>query len=315
MMEGLSPLTRPRLTRIAPTPSGYLHAGNVASFVLTVGLARQWGAEVLLRIDDMDRERFRREYLEDVFGTLRFLGIPWDRGPRDAEDFEAHWSQSHRLDVYEGHLRRLAEGGQVFACHCSRTELSVSGPAHPAACLSAGHPLSIEGAAWRLSPVSGIRLRYHSVGAGWEESDLPVGMAPAVVRRKDGIPAYHLCSVADDVHFGVDAVVRGADLFESTLLQLHLAGLLGLRAFTDAAFLHHPLLVGAGGEKLSKSAGSGSIMDMRRKGMRPWEVYRSIAGWISPGADAGDFEGLFSLLKGVWSDGGRRPPVAESSLR
>ena len=300
MMEDLNPLPRPRLTRIAPTPSGFLHAGNVASFVLTVGLAREWGAEVLLRIDDMDRDRFRREYLEDVFETLRFLGIPWDRGPRDADDFEAHWSQRRRPDVYEGHLRRLEEGGHVFACLCSRTGLSASGPSHPASCLSAGHPLSTEGAAWRLSPVSGIRLRYQSVGVGWEESGLPEGMASAVVRRKDGIPAYHLCSVADDVHFGVDLVVRGADLFESTLLQLHLAGLLGLGAFTDAAFLHHPLVVEADGDKLSKSAGAASVMHMRISGMRAWEVYRSIAGMVEPGAEAESFGELFAMLRDRW---------------
>lgn len=299
-MEQILPMPRPRLTRIAPTPSGFLHAGNVASFVLTVGLAREWGAEVLLRIDDMDRDRFRREYLEDVFETLRFLGIPWDRGPRDADDFEAHWSQRRRPEVYEGHLRRLSEGGHVFACLCSRTDLSASGPVHPAACLAARLPLDANGAAWRLSPVSGIRFRYHSFGVGRVETELPVAMASAVVRRKDGIPAYHLCSVADDVHFGVDAVVRGADLFESTIFQLHLAGLLGLRAFTDAAFLHHPLIAGSEGDKLSKSAGSTSVMHMRRSGMRPFEVYRAIAGMVEPGAEADGFHELFELLRNRW---------------
>lgn len=290
----------PCLTRIAPTPSGYLHAGNVASFVMTVGLAREWGAEVLLRIDDMDRERFRREYLEDMFETLGFLGIPWDRGPRDAEDFEANWSQRHRLGLYEGHLRRLAESDAVFACLCSRTELFASGNGHPASCIAAAHPLETPGAAWRLKPSSSVDVRLRSVDGADRRIALPGTSACPVVRKKDGFPAYHLCSVADDVHFGVDAVVRGEDLFESTLLQLHLAGLLGLDSFASAVFLHHPLLLQPEGGKMSKSAGSTSVMHMRKRGMRPSEVYSAIADMVSPGAEAGGFEDLFALLRERW---------------
>src|SRR5580698_8544901 len=72
-----------RKTRIAPTPSGFLHLGNVLSFALTAGLARRSGASILLRIDDLDRERVSREYVEDIFDALNFLGIPWDEGPRN----------------------------------------------------------------------------------------------------------------------------------------------------------------------------------------------------------------------------------------
>jgi glutamyl/glutaminyl-tRNA synthetase len=299
-MEASSPEKSPRLTRIAPTPSGFLHAGNVASFVLTAGLAREWGAEVLLRIDDMDRERFRREYLEDVFETLGFLGIPWDRGPRNADDFESHWSQRHRLGIYEGHLRRLAESGNAFACLCSRTELAAAGKEHPAACIEAGYPLDTPGAAWRLKPFHSMHVPLRSFDGEIRKHSLSGPSSCPVVRKKDGFPAYHLCSVADDVHFGVDAVVRGEDLFESTLLQLHLAGLLGLGSFTSAGFLHHPLLLQSEGGKLSKSAGSTSVMHMRKRGMRPSEVYSAIAGMVSPGSKAGSFEELFSLLRERW---------------
>ena len=87
-------------TRIAPTPSGYLHLGNVLSFALTAALARRAGAAILLRIDDLDRERVSRDYVEDIFETLRFLGIPWDEGPRDFSEYERVWSQLHRLRLY-----------------------------------------------------------------------------------------------------------------------------------------------------------------------------------------------------------------------
>jgi glutamyl-tRNA synthetase len=106
--------------------------------------------------------------------------------------------------------------------------------------------------------------------------------------------------VADDVRYGVDLVVRGEDLFESTLLQLHLAGLLGMESFGSARFLHHPLLLQPHGDKLSKSAGSTSVMHMRKAGFGPEEVYGSIAQMISPAAEASGFDGLFSLLKGRW---------------
>lgn len=79
-------------TRIAPTPSGYLHLGNILSFALTVTLARQTRANILLRIDDLDRERADRLYVQDIFDTLNFLEIPWDEGPRDYEEYKSDWS-------------------------------------------------------------------------------------------------------------------------------------------------------------------------------------------------------------------------------
>src|SRR5262245_28324997 len=94
-------------TRIAPTPSGYLHIGTILSFSLTAGLARREGASILLRIDDLDRERVQAEYVEDIFETLRFLGIPWDEGPTDAEDFARNWSQMRRLLLYRKALGLL----------------------------------------------------------------------------------------------------------------------------------------------------------------------------------------------------------------
>ncbi|MEO8734552.1 MAG: glutamate--tRNA ligase family protein, partial [Flavobacteriales bacterium] len=87
-------------TRIAPTPSGYLHAGNGAAFFATWKIARSIGAKLLLRIDDLDAERVRPEYVADVFETLRWCGIDWDEGPKNANDFSQHWSQHLRLAHY-----------------------------------------------------------------------------------------------------------------------------------------------------------------------------------------------------------------------
>src|SRR5258708_37010017 len=98
-----------RRTRIAPTPSGFLHLGNVVSFVRTVELGKRKGAKVLLRIDDLDRERVEPEYVQDIFDTLEFLELPWDEGPRNVEEFERDWSQIHRIGLYREALDVLRE--------------------------------------------------------------------------------------------------------------------------------------------------------------------------------------------------------------
>src|SRR5579863_4374209 len=224
-------------TRIAPTPSGFLHLGNVLSFALTAGLARRSGASILLRIDDLDRERVSREYVEDIFETLSFLGIPWDEGPRNFSEFEQSWSQAHRLGMYGEALDRLRESGKVFACDCSRSKILRENPdgVYPGSCREKGLSLDKEGCSWRVN-TSG--------------ADLPVAMTDFVVQKKDGNPAYQLTSVIDDLHFGVDLVVRGEDLRASTTAQQWLAEELGQDAFRNIHFYHHRLLMASKGEKL-----------------------------------------------------------------
>ena len=96
-------------TRIAPTPSGFLHLGNVLSFGITAALARKHGAKILLRIDDLDRTRINKQYVQDIFDTLNFLEIPWDEGPRNIKEYEDSYSQLHRMGVYQEALEQLAD--------------------------------------------------------------------------------------------------------------------------------------------------------------------------------------------------------------
>ena len=88
-------------TRIAPTPSGFLHVGNAVSFLITYCLAKSENGKLLLRIDDLDRERYRKEYLEDIFYALDWLGIQYDEGPSSVADFDKYWSQHQRLSLYD----------------------------------------------------------------------------------------------------------------------------------------------------------------------------------------------------------------------
>jgi len=112
-----------RRTRIAPTPSGFLHLGNVLSFAITAALARRTGAKILLRIDDLDRERVEGRFVEDIFETLHFLEMPWDEGPGDFHEYETRFSKVHRMDVYRAALEELRQRrAEIESLRNERTE-------------------------------------------------------------------------------------------------------------------------------------------------------------------------------------------------
>ena len=280
-----------RRTRIAPTPSGYLHLGNVLSFALTAGLARRSGASILLRIDDLDRDRVSREYVEDIFETLNFLEIPWDRGPRNVGEFERAWTQLRRLGMYRDVLERLREGGKVFACDCSRSKILLESPGglYPGTCREKGMSLDTGGCCWRVkTPAFGEASAGKSAG----QAGLPAEMTDFVVRKKDGNPAYQLTSVVDDVYYGFDLVVRGEDMRASTAAQVWLAEELGFDEFRRIRFFHHPLLMASGEEKMSKSAGATSVRYLRGQGHTPAEIYSMILRRLGSDAGAGSWEEL-----------------------
>ena len=289
------PMLKFNKTRIAPTPSGFLHLGNVLSFVLTAALAQQTGAKILLRIDDLDRERVKPEYVQDIFDTLNFLEIPWQEGPRNVAEYEKDWSQVHRLALYRDALEKLERNGHVFSCTCSRAQLQASRNVYPGTCLGKG--LSLD------TPESNLRLitdddevwmkTYPGKSIG---TTLPDEMNDFVVWKKDGLPAYQLASVCDDIYFGVDLVVRGLDLWPSTLAQLQLATKLGETGFTDVTFYHHPLLMTAGGEKLSKSAGDTSVKFLRGQGKTPADIYTIIADLAGKEQRVNNWSQLSQLL-------------------
>ena len=257
-------------TRLAPTPSGFLHLGNVLSFSITTALAQKSNAEILLRIDDLDQARADIRFLRDIFDTLRFLGIPWSAGPRDAEDFNENYSQVYRLGLYEDALARLAETKMVFACSCSRKDLQAAGHCN---CENKHIPLNTEGTCWRLITRHCPELTVRRYDGAIVRGGLPDEMHNFVVKKKDGFPAYQLASVVDDLFYGVDLVVRGQDLWPSTLAQHVLAAALGKDRFSEIAFLHHPLLAEQSGLKMSKSSGATSVKYLRESGKTKAEVF------------------------------------------
>jgi glutamyl-tRNA synthetase len=243
-------------TRIAPTPSGLLHAGNALNFLLVEELARRTGARILLRIDDLDADRAHPACVADIFRVLRLLGITWHEGPRDPEDLRTRWSQGLRLGRYHALIDELVGAGAVFACTCSRSTAAAC------QCASLDRPPS--------QPDSSLRLRTRNSGTvvaigpdGSRRELEPHALMPEpVIRRRDGLPAYQVASLADDLDHGIDLIVRGEDLLPSTATQLLMARSIGRHAFMDARFVHHPLRTDAVGRKLSKSTPTGTPMGL-----------------------------------------------------
>jgi glutamyl-tRNA synthetase len=279
-------------TRIAPTPSGYLHLGNAYSFLLTKALAKKHGAKILLRIDDLDRERYRPEYVEDIFATLDFLEIKIDQGPKNSKEMESTWSQVHRLPIYTESLAQLEQSKLTFSCTCTRSQILQIDPRgiYLGQCLDRRMPLNKHESAWRINTLDADFLDYIAYPATPKSALIPEEASCYVVRKKDLLPAYQLSSLLDDLHFGVDLIVRGQDLFPSTLAQLDLARILGKEGFAKTTFYHHALLKGPDQSKLSKSAGAYSIRQLRQDGKTLEDLFQLLGQSLGLNHELRSFE-------------------------
>lgn len=229
--------------RFAPTPSGFLHQGNAINALLNARLAEQRSLPWALRIDDADAPRYRAEFVDDIFRVLDWLGLRPVAGPVDRADLELRHSQRLRTDAYRAEIEGIRErGGDVYACSCSRGDAARAGSAGCIrGCRDARVPSRPGESALRLA--------------------LP-GVSPdPVLWRRDDLPAYHLVSVVEDRDLGTTLVVRGEDLRETTRVQRALAPYLGAEGFVGATFVHHRLITGADGTKLSKSTLLGGPLD------------------------------------------------------
>lgn len=246
----MPPAGLPPLARIAPTPSGFLHEGNRLNFRVTADLATSLGAALALRIDDADAARYRREYAEDIFATLRDMGIAWTIGPRDVDDFERHWSQRSKAEYYREQLHEAIDRGlPVYACACSRVQQA--GPASggcAGGCRDRSLPLEPGRTALRVAVDIGTQ-----VSIGDEVVPLAEEMGDFVIWRRDDLPAYQLVSVVEDRDLGITHIVRGRDLLASSAAQVHLAQWMGAANVAEAVYVHHELVADATGAKLSKS--------------------------------------------------------------
>lgn len=283
-------------SRIAPTPSGFLHKGNAFSFLLTWFLVRKTNGTLTLRIDDSDAIRKRPEYVQDIFDTLHFLEIDWDKGAQNPKDFEDNYSQHHFLEIYKKEIEILKTKNAIFPCSCSRLEIqkrNVENKINPTPtnydgfCLVNGNAKNQKNYALRLNTnyfdKEAILIK-DSLGTHYEVN-LAKEMPFFVVQKKDNLPAYQLISLLDDQRMHINFVVRGKDLLHSTAAQLFLAKILDTKSFLKTTFLHHDLIKDKEGNKISKSAGSKydnfSIKYFREKGGTKKEFLNLFEEWIN----------------------------------
>ncbi|RSK40160.1 glutamate--tRNA ligase family protein [Hymenobacter perfusus] len=290
----------PVVSRLAPTPSGFLHLGNAVNFTLTWLLTRQAGGLLHLRIDDLDRARFRPVYLENIFRTLDWLGLDYDHGPSGPDDFERNFSQQHRLPEYEAVLQaaRAVHPELFYACRCSRAELArqvLPDGRYPGTCRQGGLPFAAADTVWRAAVPVEASVCFHDLARGDIQIWPAQNPGDFVVRKRDGVAAYQVASVADDVRLGVNLVVRGHDLLDSTAAQLWLAPYLPKQGgFTKTRFLHHGLLRDAAGHKLSKSTQAGTRRGILEEATTPQVVYRAVARLLELPPVAGESLGALA---------------------
>lgn len=270
-------------TRLAPTPSGFLHLGNAFNFVLTWLVARSQQGQLHLRIDDIDAERRRAEYVEDIFASLEWLGLDYDTGPGGPDDFYQHHSQQlpEKQQQYAHLLNELWQAEKLFACTCSRSEIrrrSTDG-LYPGTCRQKALSRDMPRAAWRLLTPEKAVIAWEDVYLGRQEVQPSQTLRDMVLRRKNQLPAYQLASLVEDVQLGIDYLVRGEDLLASSAGQRFLAQVAGVpwEAFLAAKMLHHPLFTDEHQQKMSKSAGSTSLQHLRAGGVKAAGLYRWIA--------------------------------------
>lgn len=237
--------------RFAPSPTGPLHFGSLVAALGSYLQARHQGGEWLVRIEDLDPPREVAGAADSILETLEILGLHWD---------ETVTYQSNCLDRYEAALQRLLEKELLYACQCSRQDLTTLGKrgpfgwVYPGTCRTKGHSCSGKTALRVRTHDRPIEFRDLLQGIYAQSVESEVG--DFVVKRADGLIAYQLAVVIDDANQGITEIVRGCDLLDSTPRQIHLQHLF---AFPTPRYLHLPIAVNARGEKLSKQTGAPAL--------------------------------------------------------
>lgn len=245
--------------RFAPSPTGPLHLGSLRTALVAWLFARSQGGRFLVRVEDLDRQRSRREFERSQLAQLRSLGIESDEPPV---------RQSDRGALYVQALDTLGADGRLYPCFCSRADMrgAASAPhsdqpagAYPGTCRS----LSAAQSRRRIAAGDPFALRLRSDGERVSFADRLLGEVNGVVddfvvQRADGVVAYQLAVIVDDADQRIGEVVRGADLADSTPRQIALAGLLGLAV---PRYAHVALVLGGDGHRLAKRHRAATLAD------------------------------------------------------
>ncbi len=266
--------------RYAPSPTGDLHLGNALAAVCAWARARRAGGTCLLRIEDLDTPRVVVGARERIEEDLARLGLTFGNG-------EPVLVQSEHTDRYHGALMQLREAGLVYACRCSRKDLlraasapheGEEGPPYPGTCRELALPFDDPElpVAWRFRVDEGRSVVVEDALQGTVAQDVESAVGDFIVKRKDGLLAYQLAVVVDDILQGVTEVVRGRDLLSSAPRQVLLFRALG---GTPPRFAHIPLWVDAEGHRLSKRNGTSPdlLRTLWARGVSPADIVERIS--------------------------------------
>ncbi|GGH68332.1 tRNA glutamyl-Q(34) synthetase GluQRS [Phaeocystidibacter marisrubri] len=268
-------MSLPRL-RYAPSPTGHLHLGNFATALLTYLRAKSTQGAFLIRMEDVDEQRSKREFADGILRDLEWLGLTWDESPV---------FQSERYHLYEAAMEQLR--GHTYPCFCSRNDLqslasaphgiSSEGPDYPGFCRDLS-PEEVLANSREKDPSIRFRIPHRSYSytdlIRGEMEFVPGWGGDFIIRRSDGMWAYQLACTVDDLEMGITQVIRGADLIDSTPRQLALMDVLQGKA---PEYAHTPLWMGSDGHRLSKRHGDISLRDYRESGFSA----EQLIGWMA----------------------------------
>ena len=269
--------------RIAPTPSGLLHVGHARTFWVAWHRSRQFKGLLIFRTEDLDPLRCKANLVDTALRDLYWLGLSWAEGP-DVGGSLGPYTQSERMDCYENAWQKLLVNGHIYPCNRSRKELRSYAEAMGMDTMNPLYPIEwrpdgrffkpdVPGGevAWRFRVPEGRKLTFIDGCLGERSFEACVDFGDFLIWRRDGVPAYELAVVVDDLAMKVTEVVRGEDLLLSTARQILLYEALGR---IPPSFFHCPLLLDVDGQKLSKSLDSRSIQDHRANLVDPneWSV-------------------------------------------
>ena len=267
----------PTVTRFAPSPTGYIHVGNLRTALMNYLITAKAGGTFILRLDDTDRERSKQEYADALMSDLDWLGLHWDRVEK----------QSLRFDRYREAAEQLRGVGRFYECFESPVELDLKRKKQ----LNMHKPPVYDRASLRMTDDEKAKARAEGRDGYWrflldqqriEWTDGIVGpisidaasVSDPVLIRADGQILYTFASSVDDIDMGVTSIVRGADHVTNTATQIQIMQAMG---GTPPSFAHHSLLTGPGGEELSKRLGTLSLRDLRARGVEPMALLSLMA--------------------------------------
>ena len=298
-MSSSAPSQTPVIGRFAPSPTGRMHAGNIFAALVAWLVAKSQGGRMVLRVEDLDRERSKPRFVSDVQRDFESLGLTWDEGP---------YLQHDRDEAYRAAFDALAGRNLVYPCFCTRADLHAASaphrgekPVYPGTCRSlSADERSARAAATGRVPAERLIVPDRVYGLddlvqGPYTQNLARDCGDFLVRRSDGAFAYQLAVVVDDAEQGVNSVVRGMDLLCSTPQQIYLQELLGL---PGAVYAHVPLIVGERDRRLSKRDRDAALDELLVRFKTPAAIIGHIAGLtgLAPSADPVTPEELLPLF-------------------